>query len=158
MNVPRAQNFELLQCGTKFGFHFLRRQRARHARHTEDLEIFEPRELLWCGRLNEPHCPDAGQCELLQRIRRAGEVIAVENKEELAHVRRADFQVRSIAGFPTCELLADPTRRNSPHAADLEIGDTAGWETRATNWHPTRTTLFLQTSSGSSSLGSQVYS
>ena len=39
--------------------------------------------------------------------------------------RSADFQVCRAAGVPTCGW-----------SADLEIGDTAGWETCATNLHP----------------------
>ncbi|HEY9173096.1 MAG TPA: hypothetical protein VI136_12485 [Verrucomicrobiae bacterium] len=38
----------------------------------------------------------------------------------------ADFRVCCIAGFQTCVLP------EQPRAADLEIGDTAGWETGAT--------------------------
>ena len=46
--------------------------------------------------------------------------------------RTADFQVCGIAGFQTCEPCKVRTRQSVLHAADLEIGDTAGLETCAT--------------------------
>jgi len=46
--------------------------------------------------------------------------------------RSADFKVCRIAGFQTRVPSADPTRSILRRSADLEIGDTAGLETRAT--------------------------
>jgi hypothetical protein len=45
---------------------------------------------------------------------------------------QVDFQVCCIAGFQTREPPAIFTRSVFERAADLEIGDTAGWETCAT--------------------------
>jgi hypothetical protein len=46
--------------------------------------------------------------------------------------RSADFPVCRVAGFLTRERLKPRQTQPRRHPADLEIGDTAGWETCAT--------------------------
>src|SRR5437868_15266994 len=95
MNDRRAGGSERGEGGTERLFDLMGCHRSRGSGDAEGLKIWVMRELLRRGSAGEKDRAHAGEREGLERIGRAGEVVAVEAQAQVVHLRPPNFLICS---------------------------------------------------------------